>query len=249
MRILLSNDDGYQARGLRTLAEHLAPIAEVIIVAPDRNRSGASNSLTLETPLRVERVDHNLYYVNGTPTDCVHIAITGLLEHEPDVLVSGINHGANLGDDVIYSGTVAAAMEGRFLGLPAIAVSLVQGEHRNFDAAASIVARLVRQIIEDPLPRDSILNVNVPDLPPGPLPSLEVTRLGFRHKSEPVIKALDPKGEPIYWVGPAGSGQDAGEGTDFHAVASGRVSVTPIKVDLTDHRRLAPLGEWLARHR
>jgi 5'-nucleotidase len=248
LRILISNDDGYLARGLRVLAAALGEIADVTVVAPDRNRSGASNSLTLDAPLRVEQVEERLYYVNGTPTDCVHVAITGLLDAEPDMVVSGINHGANLGDDVLYSGTVAAAMEGRFLGLPAIAVSLVQNEHRNFESAAKIVARLIRQIIEDPLPRDTILNVNVPDLPPGPLPALEVTRLGFRHKSEPVIKSRDPKGEPIYWVGPAGSGQDAGEGTDFFAVANGRVSLTPIKVDLTDHRRLAPLGEWLARH-
>ena len=248
MRILISNDDGYLARGLRVLAAALGKIADVTVVAPDRNRSGASNSLTLDAPLRVEQVEERIYFVNGTPTDCVHVAITGLLEHEPDMVVSGINHGANLGDDVLYSGTVAAAMEGRFLGFPAIAVSLVQNEHRNFDAAAAIVTRLVRQIVEDPLPRDSILNINVPDLPPGPPPPLQVTRLGFRHKSEPVIKSRDPKGEPIYWVGPAGSGQDAGEGTDFHAVASGRASVTPIKVDLTDHRRLGSLGDWLAKH-
>jgi 5'-nucleotidase len=248
LRILISNDDGYLARGLRVLAAALGEIADVTVVAPDRNRSGASNSLTLDQPLRVEQVEERIYFVNGTPTDCVHVAITGLLAHEPDMVVSGINHGANLGDDVLYSGTVAAAMEGRFLGYPAIAVSLVQSEHRNFDSAAAIVSRLVRQIVEDPLPRDSILNINVPDLPPGPPPPLQVTRLGFRHKSEPVIKGQDPKGEPIYWVGPAGSGQDAGEGTDFHAVASGRASVTPIKVDLTDHRRLGSLGEWLARH-
>jgi 5'-nucleotidase len=249
LRILISNDDGYLARGLRVLASRLGEFADVTVVAPDRNRSGASNSLTLDAPLRVEQVEERIFFVNGTPTDCVHVAITGLLEHEPDMVVSGINHGANLGDDVLYSGTVAAAMEGRFLGFPAIAVSLVQSEHRNFDAAAALVSRLVRQIVEDPLPRDSILNINVPDLPQGQAPALEVTRLGFRHKSEPVIKARDPKGEPIFWVGPAGSGQDAGEGTDFHAVAAGRASVTPIKVDLTDHRRLAPLGEWLARHR
>jgi 5'-nucleotidase len=249
LRILISNDDGYLARGLRVLAAALGEFADVTVVAPDRNRSGASNSLTLDAPLRVERVEERIYFVTGTPTDCVHVAITGLLEEEPDMVVSGINHGANLGDDVLYSGTVAAAMEGRFLGFPAIAVSLVQGEHRNFDAAAAIVSRLVHQIVEDPLPRDSILNINVPDVPPGRSPSLQVTRLGFRHKSEPVIKGQDPKGEPIYWVGPAGSGQDAGEGTDFHAVAAGRASVTPIKVDLTDHRRLAPLGDWLARHR
>ena len=247
MRILISNDDGYLARGLRVLAATLGEFAEVTVVAPDRNRSGASNSLTLDAPLRVEQVEDRLYFVNGTPTDCVHVAITGLLDAEPDMVVSGVNHGANLGDDVLYSGTVAAAMEGRFLGLPAIAVSLVTGEHRNYESAARFVAGLVRRMVDDPLPKDTILNVNVPDSPPGTSLVFEVTRLGFRHKSEPVIKSTDPKGEPIYWVGPAGGGQDAGDGTDFHAIAAGRVSVTPIKIDLTDHRRLAPLAEWLGR--
>lgn len=249
MRILISNDDGYLARGLRVLAATLSEFAEVTIVAPDRNRSGASNSLTLDAPLRVEQVEDRLYFVNGTPTDCVHVAITGLLEAEPDMVVSGINHGANLGDDVLYSGTVAAAMEGRFLGLPAIAVSLVLAESRNFSAAAAIVSDLVRTMMRDPLPRDTILNVNVPDRPGDGQLDIEVTRLGFRHKSEPVIKSFDPKGEPIFWVGPAGSGQDAGQGTDFHAIAAGRVSVTPIKVDLTDHGRLAAVSAWCERRR
>lgn len=247
MHILVSNDDGYLARGLRVLAAELRQFAKVTVVAPDRNRSGASNSLTLDSPLRVEQVEEAVYYVNGTPTDCVHVAITGLLDAEPDMVVSGINHGANLGDDVLYSGTVAAAMEGRFLGLPAIAVSLVVGEDQNFSAAAAVTAKLVRQIVDDPLPRDTILNVNVPDRSAGESLSIEVTRLGFRHKSEPVIRALDPKGEPIYWVGPAGKGQDAGQGTDFLAIEQGRVSVTPIKIDLTDHERIAPLRDWLGR--
>jgi 5'-nucleotidase len=247
LRILISNDDGYLARGLRTLAETLAEFASVTVVAPDRNRSGASNSLTLDSPLRVEQVSDGVYFVNGTPTDCVHVAITGLLEDEPDMVVSGINHGANLGDDVLYSGTVAAAMEGRFLGLPAMAVSLVLDKEQAFRAAADVAARLIKRLVDDPLPRDTILNVNVPDRPAGSALPIEVTRLGFRHKSEPVIKARDPKGEPIYWVGPAGGGQDAGEGTDFHAIAAGRVSVTPIKVDLTDHGRIGPLRDWLDR--
>jgi 5'-nucleotidase len=247
LHILISNDDGYLARGLRVLADSLSKFAQVTIVAPDRNRSGASNSLTLDSPLRVEQVSDNIYFVNGTPTDCVHVAITGLLDSEPDMVVSGVNHGANLGDDVIYSGTVAAAMEGRFLGLPAIAVSLVLGEHRNFELAAAITADLVRRIVDDPLPRDTILNVNVPDGPRNERLGLDVTRLGFRHKSEPVIKTEDPKGEPIYWVGPAGKGQDSGQGTDFHAIEQGRVSVTPIKIDLTDHDRVAPLAEWLRK--
>ena len=247
MHILVSNDDGYLARGLRVLAEALGEFARVTVVAPDRNRSGASNSLTLDSPLRVEQVSDNVYFVNGTPTDCVHVAITGLLDTEPDMVVSGINHGANLGDDVLYSGTVAAAMEGRFLGLPAIAVSLVLGEAKNFQAAATIASRLVRQIVDDPLPKDTILNVNVPDGSAVEPAEIAVTRLGFRHKSEPVIRALDPKGEPIYWIGAAGDGQDAGAGTDFHAIQTGRVSVTPIKVDLTDHARVEPLSEWLRR--
>jgi 5'-nucleotidase len=247
LRILLSNDDGYQARGLRTLAEHLQSIAEVVVVAPDRNRSGASNSLTLETPLRVERVDDNLYYVNGTPTDCVHIAITGLLDREPDVLISGINNGANLGDDVLYSGTVAAAMEGRFLGIPSIAVSLVLAGNEHYATAAQLVRRLVERNVTDPLPTDAILNINVPDVAPDELKGIRATRLGFRHKSEPAVKALDPHNRPIYWIGPAGAGQDVGPGTDFHAVASGYVSVSPIKVDLTAHATIAKVATWLER--
>ena len=250
MRILLSNDDGYQARGLRTLAKGLAELAEVVVVAPDRNRSGASNSLTLETPLRVERAEDNVYYVNGTPTDCVHIAVTGLLDDPPDMIVSGINHGANLGDDVLYSGTVAAAMEGRFLGVPAIAVSLVlESDDGHFVTAAEVVRRIVARTLEEPLPAESILNVNVPDLPSAALRGLRTTRLGFRHKSEPVIRALDPKNRPIYWIGPAGAGQDTGPGTDFHAIAAGYVSVSPIKVDLTAHTALPSLEDWFGRLR
>jgi 5'-nucleotidase len=249
VRILLSNDDGYQARGLRTLAEHLAEIAEVTIVAPDRNRSGASNSLTLETPLRVEQVDDRVYYVNGTPTDCVHIAITGLLDFTPDMLISGINNGANLGDDVLYSGTVAAAMEGRFLGIPSVAVSLVLRDGGHYATAAGLVRRLVERNLTDPLPTDTILNVNVPDVPPAAVKGIRTTRLGFRHKSEPAVKALDPHNRPIYWIGPAGAGQDAGPGTDFHAVAEHYVSVSPIKVDLTAHAALPAVESWFSRFR
>jgi 5'-nucleotidase len=245
VRILVSNDDGYQARGLRVLAEELKSLARVTIVAPDRNRSGASNSLTLETPLRVEEPQPDLYYVNGTPTDCVHLAVTGLIDPEPDMIVSGINHGANLGDDVIYSGTVAAAVEGRFLGLPAMAVSLVLAGGQHFATAAAVAHRLIEHMLEHPLPPETIFNVNVPDLPFEELRGYEITRLGFRHKSEPVVKALDPKNQPIYWIGPAGTEQDAGPGTDFHAVASGRVSISPMKIDLTDHRALEPLVDWL----
>ena len=245
MRILLSNDDGYQARGLRLLADGLADLGEVTIVAPDRNRSGASNSLTLDSPLRVEQAEANVYYVNGTPTDCVHVAITGLLPEEPDMVISGVNHGANLGDDVLYSGTVAAAMEGRFLGLPALAVSLVLSEGRNFASAVSFIRQCVCQMQNDPLPGDTILNINVPDLPERLILGNRSTRLGFRHKSEPVIQARDPRDLPIYWVGPAGEGQDVGDGTDFHAVANGWISVSPIKVDLTDHSALGSVDVWL----
>ena len=245
MRILLSNDDGYQARGLRVLAENLSDLATVTVVAPDRNQSGVSNALTLDTPLRIEQVGPDVYCVNGTPTDSVHVAITGLLDSEPDMVVSGINHGANLGDDVLYSGTVAAAMEGRFLGLPAVAVSLVLDGSEHFTTAVEVTRALIRQMIDHPLPQDTILNVNVPDVPYAELKGISATRLGFRHKSEPVIKALDPKNQPIYWVGPAGAGQDAGPGTDFHAIAGGYVSVTPIKTDLTDHRSLDPLNAWV----
>jgi len=245
VRILLSNDDGYQARGLRVLADGLAEFAQITIVAPDRNRSGASNSLTLDSPLRVEQAESNVYYVNGTPTDCVHLAITGLLPEEPDMVISGINHGANLGDDVIYSGTVAAAMEGRFLGLPALAVSLVLGDGQNFATAVSIIRQCVSRMKHDPLPADTILNINVPDLSERSVRGIRSTRLGCRHKSEPVVQTRDPKDMPIYWVGPAGEGQDVGAGTDFHAVANGWVSVSPIKVDLTDHGALESVDAWL----
>ena len=227
------------------LAEGLADMAEVTIVAPDRNRSGASNSLTLDTPLRVEQAEANVYYVNGTPTDCVHLAITGLLADEPDMVIAGINHGANLGDDVLYSGTVAAAMEGRFLGLPAIAVSLALGDGQNFATAMSLIRQCVSRMQHDPLPGDTILNINVPDLPERSLRGIRSTRLGSRHRAEPVIPARDPKDEPIYWVGPAGEGQDVGAGTDFHAVANGCISVSPIKIDLTDHEALENVGAWL----
>jgi 5'-nucleotidase len=193
----------------------------------------------------VEQVEDNVYYVNGTPTDCVHVAITGLLDADPDMVISGVNHGANLGDDVLYSGTVAAAMEGRFLGLPALAVSLVLEEGANFASSLGVVRHMLSHIERYPLPSDTILNVNVPDLPEDQIKGLRATRLGFRHRSEPVVKAYDPKGRPVYWVGPAGVGQDAGPGTDFHAVAEGYVSVSPIKVDLTDHQGLERLASWL----
>ncbi len=245
MRILVSNDDGCQAAGILHLAETLAGIAEVTIVAPDRDRSGASNSLTLDVPIRATVMENGFIRVDGTPTDCVHLAITGLLEYEPDMVVSGINAGANLGDDVLYSGTVAAAMEGRFLGLPAIAVSLIAGQPRYYETAARVARELVLRLQSDPLPADTILNVNVPDLPWEQLAGFAATRLGHRHKAEPVVKSTDPRGRVIYWVGPAGAEQDAGPGTDFHAVRARQVSITPIQVDLTRYKALDQVAGWL----
>lgn len=246
MHILLSNDDGYEAPGIVCLAQTLESIARLTVVAPDRNRSGASNSLTLEHPIRAHRMSNGVIRVDGTPTDCVHLAITGLLTEEPDMVVSGINAGSNLGDDVIYSGTVAAAMEGRFLGLPAIAVSLVGQTPRYYETAAKVVLRLVEQLHRSPLPVDTILNVNVPDRPYEQLAGMQTTRLGHRHKAEPVVKAKDPRGRDIYWVGPAGEEADAGPGTDFHAIRQGFVSVTPLHVDLTRYAAMADLQTWLA---
>lgn len=245
MRILVSNDDGYQAPGLLCLAAALREVAEVIVVAPDRDRSGASNSLSLKNPLYVTEQEPGFYSVEGTPTDCVHVAITGLLETEPDMVVAGINHGPNLGDDVIYSGTVAAAMEGRFLGLPAIALSQASFQPQHLATAARIAVWLVRQLRERPLPPYTILNVNVPDRPWEQLAGIQATRLGHRHKSEPVIKSIDPRGRPIYWVGPAGPEQESGPGTDFYALRTGHVSITPLLVDLTRHNTIEALSQWL----
>ncbi len=245
MNILISNDDGYLAPGIRALSEALATMGTVTVVAPDQDRSGASNSLTLINPIRATEVSKRVYRVDGTPTDCVHLAITGLLEKEPDIVVSGINAGANLGDDVLYSGTVAAAMEGRFLGLPAIAVSLSSHTPTHYKTAARVVVELVSRLLVDPLPADTILNVNVPDVPWSELKGFAATRLGHRHKSEPVVRDEDPRGRPIYWVGPAGPEQDAGPGTDFHAIRTGYVSITPIQVDLTRHDAIDTVASWL----
>jgi len=246
VKILVSNDDGYLAKGITALADALSKIAEVIVVAPDRNHSGASNSLTLHSPLRVHKVEEDRYFVNGTPSDCVHLALSGFLDEDPDIVVSGVNHGANLGDDVIYSGTVAAAMEGRFLGLPAIAVSLVGRHAKHFDTAARVASDLVMKLQDKPLVSDIMLNVNVPDVEYEKLTGVESTRLGFRHRSEPLVKLKDPHGRSIYWIGPAGEGQDAGIGTDFEAIERGAVAVTPLKVDLTRHEMLPELKDWLA---
>jgi 5'-nucleotidase len=247
MRVLVSNDDGVDAPGIRVLAERLGAVAQVTVVAPDRDRSGASNSLTLDAPLRVLPMGGGYYRVAGTPTDCVHLALAGLLDEEPDMVVSGINNSANLGDDVIYSGTVSAAMEGRFLGLPAIAVSLVTQDHKgvHYDSAAQAVLLLMRRLLIDPLPADTILNVNVPDRPWTEIEGFEVTRLGRRHRSAPCIAQTDPRGRPIWWIGPAGEVDDAGPGTDFNAVQRGFVSVTPIHVDLTRFQALEKVSSWM----
>jgi 5'-nucleotidase len=246
MRILVSNDDGYLAPGLQALADAMRAFGEVFVVAPEQNHSGASNSLTLNRPLSVHRAANGFQFVNGTPTDCVHIALTGLLDHRPDLVVSGINDGQNMGDDTIYSGTVAAAMEGYLFGIPSIAFSLVDKGWAELGTAASIAAQLVGRIARQPLSTPWLLNVNIPNLPPGAMRGTVVTRLGKRHPSEPVVCAQSPRGDTIYWVGPSGLAKDAGEGTDFHAVANGIVSLTPLQIDLTDAAQLPAVREWLS---
>jgi 5'-nucleotidase len=252
VRILISNDDGYRARGIIALRAALQGLGDLTVVAPDRNRSGASNSLTLEVPLRVAQAEPDVYFVQGTPTDCVHLAISGLFPFEPDMVVSGINDGSNLGDDVLYSGTVAAAMEGRFLGKTAVAVSLdtdgLRGDAtRHFETGAHYARLLVERLQAAPLERAVILNVNVPNIPVAEVKGIKTTRLGNRHRSEAVIRAEDPRGRPVYWVGPAGASQDAGPGTDFRAVAEGYVAVTPLTVDLTNHARIESVSQWLGQ--
>ena len=245
MRILLSNDDGYFAPGLAALAEAMHGMGEVTIVAPERNRSGASNSLTLDRPLHLKEAPNGFFYVNGTPTDCVHLAVTGMLDHEPDMVLSGINWGPNMGDDTIYSGTVAAAMEGHLLGVPAIALSLGSFSGRNFATAGRVARQLAERFRDRPFGAPLLLNVNVPDVPYEMLQGMRVTRLGRRHKAEPVVKQVSPRGETVYWVGAAGAAADAGEGTDFHAVDNNWVSVTPLQIDLTHAGQLGGVREWL----
>ena len=253
MRILLSNDDGYFAPGLAALAATLGHHGhEITVVAPERDRSGASNSLTLDRPLMVRKTPGGLQYVNGTPTDCVHLAVTGLLPQLPDMVISGINHGANMGDDTVYSGTVAAATEGFLLGIPSLAISLantslanVQEEH--FETAADYVAGLVARFAAQPFPEHVLLNINVPDLPAEQIAGVEVTRLGRRHKAQDTVKTINPRNQTMYWVGAAGAAQDAGPGTDFHAVAHGRISLTPLQLDLTRYAQLGLIEDWLAR--
>lgn len=245
MRILVSNDDGYFAPGIEALVDALGEVADITVVAPERDRSGASNSLTLDRPLTLRRAANGFYYVNGTPTDCVHLAVTGMLKALPDMVVSGINHGANMGDDTVYSGTVAAATEGFLLGIPSLAISLVSRSEQNLATAAQVAKQLVMQYIAKPLPLPVLLNVNVPDLPLEKLGEVCVTRLGKRHKAEPVVAVQNPRGETVYWVGPAGQAQDAGEGSDFYAVSAGNVSITPLQLDLTHREQLSSIRDWL----
>lgn len=245
MRILVSNDDGVLAPGIRALANEMSTISEVVVVAPDRNRSGASNSLTLTRPVRIRQMDNGYYSVEGTPTDCVHLALTGFLEPNADIVVSGINEGGNLGDDILYSGTVAAAMEGRYLGLPSMAISSVGDNIQHYDSAARIVKELVLKIGTSILPSQTILNVNIPDLPLHQIRAMEVTRLGTRHGAEPMVKEYDPRGKLIYWVGPPGLEADAGPGTDFYAISRNCVSITPLHLDLTHYKVFDQLSTWV----
>ena len=245
MRILLSNDDGYFAPGILALAEALDGLGEIVVVAPEQNRSGASNSLTLDRPVSLKQAANGFYFVNGTPTDCVHLAVTGMLDYLPDIIVSGINHGANMGDDTIYSGTVAAATEGFLLGIPSIAISLASYEGNHFNTAGRIARELVERFLSDPIREPVLLNVNVPDIPYDDLSGTEVTRLGRRHKAEPVVRMRSPRNDTVYWVGAAGAAAEAGPGTDFNAIERGSVSITPLQVDLTHTAQLQAIASWL----
>lgn len=247
MRILLSNDDGYFSPGLACLAQELAMVADITVVAPERDRSGASNSLTLDRPLQLRKAANGFFYVNGTPTDCVHLAVTGMLDVQPDMVISGINHGANMGDDTVYSGTVAAATEGYLLGVPSLAVSLTGRSQSHFGTAARLVREMVERVQREPFSEPVLLNINVPDLPFEGLKGTRVTRLGRRHRAEPAIRGTNPRGEQIFWIGPVGEAADAGEGTDFHAVANGFVSVTPLQIDLTRVAQLETTRAWLEK--
>jgi len=247
MRILLSNDDGYFAPGLAALAEGLAGLGEITVVAPERDRSGASNSLTLDRPLTVRSAHNGFRYVNGTPTDCVHMAVTGILDFEPDVVVSGINSGSNMGDDTLYSGTVAAATEGYLLGIPSIAVSLVGTAFEHYETAARVAYSLVERLGRAPFGAPVLLNVNVPDVAFEDIAGMEVTRLGRRHKAQPVVKGRNPRGETVYWVGQAGAAREAGPGTDFHALKRGAVSITPLQVDLTHASKISAVAGWMQK--
>lgn len=246
MRILVANDDGYLAPGLQALVEACKGFGEIDVVAPEQNASGTSNSLTLHRPLSAFRAPSGFTFINGTPSDCVHVALTGLLDHRPDLVVSGINNGANMGEDTLYSGTVAAAMEGYLFGIPAIAFSLVDKGWAHLDDAAAVAHRVIKQVLARPPSLGPyLLNVNIPNLPESEMRGTRLTRLGRRHASAGVIRQYNPRGEPIYWVGPAGGAREAGAGTDFHATSEGYVSITPLQVDLTDHARMPAWQAWL----
>jgi 5'-nucleotidase len=243
MRVLISNDDGYKADGIIQLAKSLSEIAEVIVVAPSENKSAASSSLTIGKPLKPIRIEKNIYAIDATPSDCVHLALCGFIKESIDLVVTGINFGANLGDDVIYSGTVAGAIEGRFLGLPSIAMSLASWECNHFETAGTVAKLLVNQIGKAPLANNTIINVNVPDIPMSEIKGIKSTRLGNRHKSEPSIQDL--KDPSLYWIGENGKEADNGQGTDFNAVSNNFVSVTPLQIDLTKYPEITQVSEWL----
>lgn len=247
MRILLSNDDGYYAPGLAALAAALDGLGEISVFAPERNRSGASNSLTLDRPLYLRRASNGFGYVSGTPTDCVHLAVTGVLEHHPDIIVSGINYGPNMGDDTLYSGTVAAAMEGYLLGIPSVAISLASFEGKHFATAGQVAREFVERLTRNPFAEPVLLNINVPDVPFDQIRGTKATRLGRRHKSEMAVKSKTPRGETVYWIGAAGAAADAGAGTDFHAVEANYVSVTPLQIDLTHTGQMTGVSLWMSK--
>ena len=245
MHILVSNDDGYTAPGIEALVHALRDLAEISVVAPEVNHSGASNSLTLSRPLAVRKALNGFTYVNGTPSDCVHVALTGLLDRRPDLIVSGINNGANLGDDTLYSGTVAAAAEGYLFGIPSIAFSLVSKAWSNLDAAVQQAREMVAHQLRQPLTGAALLNVNIPDLPLDKMLGVQATRLGKRHPSQPVIPTTTPAGETVYWIGPSGAANDDSEGTEFYALQRGYVSVTPLRLDLTQQTQVSQVAQWV----
>ncbi|MFC3123298.1 5'/3'-nucleotidase SurE [Agaribacter flavus] len=247
MRILLSNDDGVMAPGIECLYEHLSEHYEVTVIAPDRNCSGMSNALSLHHPLRISKTEKGFYAVNGTPSDCVQLGVNSGFFEEPDIVVSGINDGPNLGDDTIYSGTVAAALEGRHLGLPALAVSLCGKQDLHFETAALLTVDILKSLENHPLDTKQILNINVPNLPIEEIKGIIATRCGKRHRAETMVEDTDPFGNQIFWYGKLGDGFDAGEGTDFHAVASGYCSVSPLSTDMTVHQQISSMNEWLSK--
>lgn len=244
-RILLSNDDGYNAKGIEMLYEVLSSWADVTVFAPETNHSGASNSLSVNRPLSVKQASNGFYYVNGTPSDCVHIAMTGILDFKPDLVVAGINNGANLAEDTLYSGTVAAATEGFLFGCPSIAFSLVERNWLHLDAAVDIANQIIQHQIKHPQAIRTLLNVNIPAKPQHKFEDIRATRLGKRHPSQSVIKMDSPYGEPLYWIGPVGEELDLGEDTDFVAVRNGHVSVTPLRLDLTHFDQIAQTKQWI----